>query len=95
MSTELARQVAMSPSHFAHRFRSVARTSPIQYLKHLRLMRARALLLAEGLRPSEVAPKVGYASLSHFHRDFKRQFGVAPARYARAFEGHPAILVEP
>jgi transcriptional regulator GlxA family with amidase domain len=33
----IARQVAMSPSHFAHRFREVARTSPMTYLKHLRL----------------------------------------------------------
>ena len=35
----IARHVAMSPSHFAHRFRSVARTSPMRYLKQVRLRR--------------------------------------------------------
>jgi len=77
----IARHVAMSPSHFAHRFRSVARTSPIQYLKSVRLRRARVILLSEGARPAEVAARVGYASVSHFSRDFKARFGQSPAAY--------------
>lgn len=79
----LARRAAMSPSHFAHRFRAVVRMSPMQYVKHLRLQRARTLMLRDGLRPSEVAPQVGYASTSHFTRDFKARFGTPPATYVR------------
>lgn len=90
---EVARRVAMSPSHFAHRFREVTSTSPMQYLKHVRLDRARGLLLSRGLRPSEVAGQVGYASLSHFTRDFKRRFGVAPGAYAKAFESRDVVAV--
>jgi AraC-like DNA-binding protein len=78
---EVARQVAMSPSHFAHRFRAVARTSPMRYLKQLRLEQARALMLSDGLRVSEAAARVGYESPSHFTRDFKTYFGATPARY--------------
>ncbi|WP_170135373.1 AraC family transcriptional regulator [Nannocystis exedens] len=78
----LARRVAMSPSHFAHRFRAVARVSPMRYVKHVRLHEARTLLL-RGARASEVAGQVGYASASHFTRDFKSYFGVPPAEYAR------------
>ena len=81
----IARHVAMSPSHFAHRFREIASISPMQYQKHVRLERARVLLLADGLSPAEVARSVGYASASHFTRDFKRQFGLAPTGYRRAF----------
>ena len=81
----IARQVAMSPSHFAHRFRDVARTSPMTYLKHLRLQEARVLLVHEGLRPGEVAARVGYASATHFHRDFKGRFDLPPAAYASQF----------
>jgi AraC-like DNA-binding protein len=81
----IARQVAMSPSHFAHRFRDVARTSPMTYLKHLRLHEARVLLVHEGLRPGEVAARVGYASATHFHRDFKGRFDLPPAAYASQF----------
>jgi AraC-like DNA-binding protein len=79
----IARQVAMSPSHFAHRFRAVARTSPMRYLKQVRLDEARALLLSGNLRVSEAANRVGYESPSHFTRDFKVTYGVAPAEYLR------------
>ncbi len=81
----VARHLAMSPSHFAHIFREVAGLAPMQYLKQVRLERARSLLLAEGLSAGTVAERVGYASPSHFSRDFKRSFGLAPARYASAF----------
>jgi AraC-like DNA-binding protein len=79
---DVARHVAMSPSHFAHRFRAVARVSPMRYLKQLRLHHARGLLLA-GLRVSEAASRCGFESTSHFTRDFKAFYGAAPAAYAR------------
>lgn len=79
---QLAKRAAMSPSHFAHRFREVARVSPMRYLKHVRLERA-SVLLQQQVRAGEVATRSGYASLAHFTRDFKQHFGVAPGRYAR------------
>jgi AraC-like DNA-binding protein len=82
---QVARHVAMSPSHFAHRFRAVAQTTPMRYLKQLRLQEARALLLTDGLRVSQVASRVGYESASHFTRDFKAYYGAAPAEYLRRF----------
>jgi AraC-like DNA-binding protein len=83
----IARQVAMSPSHFAHRFREIARMSPMHYLKHARMLEARLLLLHDGLRPGEAAGRVGYASPAHFHRDFKNSFALPPATYVRSFRG--------
>lgn len=85
---DLARRMAMSPSHFAHRFRAVARVSPMRYVKHVRLHEARALLL-RGARAGEVADRVGYASASHFTRDFKSCFGVPPAEYVRRLREGP------
>jgi len=81
----VARRVAMSPSHFAHRFREVARMSPMRYLKTVRLQAARELLLVRGVGAAEAAGKVGYQSVSHFTRDFGRHFGEPPARYATRF----------
>ncbi|MBC8072044.1 MAG: AraC family transcriptional regulator [Deltaproteobacteria bacterium] len=83
---QLAKRAAMSPSHFAHRFREVARVSPMRYLKHVRLERA-SVLLQQQLRAGEVATRSGYASLAHFTRDFKQHFGVAPGQYARRVAG--------
>jgi AraC-like DNA-binding protein len=82
---QIARHVGMSASHFAHRFRELARVSPMRYLRQVRLRDARALMLAEGRRPSEVAAHVGFESTSHLTREFKRLFGAAPAEYVRRF----------
>jgi AraC-like DNA-binding protein len=79
----LARKVAMSASHFAHRFSAVARITPMRYLREVRLERARTLLLAAGARAGDVARHVGFESPAHFAREFKRRYGVPPSRYQR------------
>ncbi len=82
---DIARHVGMSESSFAHRFREVARTSPMRYLRQTRLDHARVLMLSAGARPSEAAAQVGFESTSHFTREFKRLYGAPPADYARRF----------
>jgi AraC-like DNA-binding protein len=78
---QLARRVAMSPSHFAHRFTAVARVSPMRFVREVRLAAACALLGAPGARAGDVGTRVGFESPAHFAREFKRRFGVAPSRY--------------
>jgi AraC-like DNA-binding protein len=80
----LARKAAMSASHFAHRFSAIARTSPMRYLREVRLEEARTMLLANKARAGEVATHVGFGSAAHFAREFKRRFGVPPSHYLRA-----------
>jgi len=91
----IARHVAMSPSHFAHRFREVARTSPMTYLKQTRLHAARVSLLQGSGSPAEIAARVGYQSAAHFSRDFKSYFSLPPATYARRFRDDPARSQDP
>ncbi|MFO0722725.1 MAG: AraC family transcriptional regulator [Myxococcota bacterium] len=83
---DLAKRASMSPSHFAHRFREIARVSPMRFLKQLRLNEARALLVNQGLRVSEVAARAGYESASHFNRDFKAYFGASPSDYLKRLQ---------
>ena len=80
----LARSAAMSPSHYAHRFRAVARMSPMRYVREVRLERARTLLFEHGARASFVAAQVGFESPAHFAREFKRRFGAPPSQLMRA-----------
>lgn len=77
----LARRAAMSPSHYAHRFRAVARISPMRYLREVRLERARTLLAEGNVRAGEVALCVGFESAPHFTREFKRRFGAPPSQF--------------
>ncbi|MDF3932548.1 AraC family transcriptional regulator [Pseudomonas citronellolis] len=75
---DLAAQAHMSPAAFHLHFKAVTATSPIQYLKSLRLHRARLLMLQQGLAAAAASYQVGYESPSHFGREFKRLFGRSP-----------------
>jgi AraC-like DNA-binding protein len=88
--TQIARQVAMSPSHFAHRFRAVARVTPARYARDARLDHARSLLLSSGARASDVAARTGFESPAHFSREFKRRFGEPPSSYLKKQVRHPS-----
>jgi AraC-like DNA-binding protein len=46
-------------------------------------MRAKELLAA-GVRPSEIAPRVGFYDQSQLNRHFRRIVGTTPGAYARA-----------
>lgn len=75
---ELARTAHMSTSTFYEAFRSVTSLSPLQYLKEIRLDRARQLLVWDGASARRAATAVGYTSASQFSREFKRRFGRSP-----------------
>ena len=76
----LARTAGMSESSFHVHFKLVTGTSPLQYLKDLRLIEARALLSGGRHNVATAGFAVGYESPTHFSRDYVRKFGVPPSR---------------
>lgn len=76
---DLAQQNAMSVSSFHRAFKRVTGDSPLQYLKKIRLDKAKSLLVHEKMRVNNVAYEVGYESPSQFSREFKRYFKVPPS----------------
>ena len=79
---DLARTAGMSASSFHDHFRSVTGTTPLQYVKELRLIEARRLLSDESCSVSAAAYCVGYESPTHFSRDYSRKFGCPPSQDA-------------
>lgn len=75
---DLADESALGLAAFHHHFRAVTRTSPMQYLKSIRLHQARLLMLRQGMTAASAAHAVGYESPSQFSREFKRLFGLSP-----------------
>jgi AraC-like DNA-binding protein len=75
---EMARLAGMSVSTFHHNFKAVTATSPLQYVKGVRLHRARLLMVQADHNASMAAAAVGYESASQFGREFKRFFGASP-----------------
>ena len=94
-TNELARLAGMSVSVFHQNFKRVTDTSPIQYIKQVRLHRARSLMAYDGHNAGTAANEVGYESQSQFGREFKRLFGMTPAQDAAQLRAQsPAKVVQ-
>jgi AraC-like DNA-binding protein len=76
----LAEHVGMSESSLHHHFKAVTGMTPMQYQKQLRLYEARRLMLVEGLDVGAAGYGVGYQSPSQFSREYRRLYGLSPAR---------------
>jgi AraC-like DNA-binding protein len=77
---DLASYAALDKFHLCRAFRAQIGMPPHAYLTHLRIQRAK-VLLAAGVRASELAPRVGLYDQSQLTRHFRRIVGVTPARY--------------
>ena len=75
----LANQIDMSPATLHRHFKAVTATSPMQYVKAIRLHKARMFMVADGLGVAMAASRVGYESPSQFSREYKRFFKTTPA----------------
>ena len=52
-----------------------------QYLKSLRMQRAKQLIDSTFLNTKEIMQKVGMTDESHFVREFKKVYGLPPGSY--------------
>lgn len=77
---ELADLAGMSSSSFHEHFKSVTATTPLQFLKDLRLLVAQQKLLTTTLPVSTVGFDVGFESTAHFSREYARKFGHSPSQ---------------
>jgi AraC family transcriptional regulator of arabinose operon len=78
---EMARLVNLSASRLRHLFKTETGKTPAQYLKYLRLQKAELLLRTTFLTIKEIANRVGLPTGSHFVREFKKVYRVAPTTY--------------
>ena len=84
----LASAAALSPSRFAHAFRSEVGMAVRPYLRWLRL--AHALEVASrGGSLTDAAHHAGFADSAHFTRTMRRHFGVTPGSILRSLRPPP------
>ena len=82
----MADRVAMSPRHFARRFRAEVGETPARYVERVRVEAARRRL-EESVDPIDaIAPACGFGTTETMRRSFARALGVAPAEYRRRFQ---------
>ncbi len=79
----LAQMAGLSASHYSRLFKKSVGYSPIEYLTHLRIDRAKELLALSDYRLKAIAQSVGYTDEFYFSRIFKKIEGISPRDYAK------------
>jgi len=85
---KLAAEAGMSVPSYHADFKSLTGTTPIQYIKALRLHEARLMVARRKGSMAMIAAAVGYASPAQFSRDFKRHFHRTPSEEAKWMQEH-------
>jgi AraC-like DNA-binding protein len=81
---QLADQVGMGTSAFAHRYPESCGETPYQTVLRLKVETAKRLLLWEEISVQQAADRTGFSSPFHLSRVFKRLEGLAPTHWLRA-----------
>jgi len=82
LSLSRVAQVANTSSYyFCKMFKKATGLNFTHYVARVRIERAKNLLLNPNLRVSEIAFEVGFQSLTHFNRVFKKIIGRCPTAY--------------
>jgi AraC-like DNA-binding protein len=85
---QVAKAVNTSTFYFCKMFKKVTGINFTDYLSRLRIEKSKSLLLDRNLRVSEIAFEVGFQSLTHFNRVFKKLLGQSPTEYRAQLLGN-------
>ncbi|MFD0960563.1 AraC family transcriptional regulator [Paenibacillus chungangensis] len=89
--SELAKQLNLSRSQLSKIFSKVYGLSPRQYLSRRKWNNAKELLTTTNLTVYSIAEQLGFRSVNHFSRQFRRWVGVSPNQYRRSKTDGPQV----
>ena len=78
---QVAKAVNTSSFYFCKLFKKATGLNFTDYVSRVRIEKAKNLLLNPNLRISEIAYEIGFQSLTHFNRVFKKVTGQSPTGY--------------
>ncbi|MBK6998005.1 MAG: helix-turn-helix transcriptional regulator [Lewinellaceae bacterium] len=76
---ELSRKMTMSYQTLHRKITALTNLSPVQFIRLIRLSKARTLLQTTQLPISEIAFEVGFNDAKYFSRVFTEEFGQTPS----------------
>jgi AraC-like DNA-binding protein len=80
---DLAEIADMSVPNFFRCFRRVTGSTPINFLRRVRINQAKRRLIESTDSIKEVAEQVGYSDQFYFSRDFKHHTGMSPSDFRK------------
>jgi TolB-like protein/AraC-like DNA-binding protein len=75
---ELVREAGMSHSNLNRKLKAITNQNASQFIREIRLKKAKEFLLNEDLTVAEISYRVGFGSPTYFNKCFREYFGVAP-----------------
>ncbi|MCI5569233.1 MAG: helix-turn-helix domain-containing protein [Candidatus Alectryocaccobium sp.] len=91
----IADELYVNRSYISRVFTEVNGYTLVRYHNYIRCIRSLEMLDDPRMKIEDVSEKVGYSSLSHFIKEFKRQFGVTPSEYRKRGIKRGKILDRP
>ena len=79
----IARMFYLNESYFCRLFKRTTGKSYKAYIKDLKLEYSISLLHSTKLSVTEIAIRCGYATPSHFNREFKARYGMPPTQFRK------------
>lgn len=84
---DLASAVCLGRTVFNDKMKSLVGLTPNRFLIHVRLERAKYLIVNSQFTFSEIAGKVGFSDSRYFSKCFKREVGLTPSEYRDQKQG--------
>lgn len=80
---ELALKCGLNEYKLKKGFKQLYGISPMEYVRNVRMSLAKELISNSEKTISEIAFELGYSHSQHFHRAFKKEFGVVPTVFRK------------
>ena len=81
--SQLASECNVSEVYLRRKFSETMGVSPAKYRNELRLNKAISYLKFGDISVQEISDTLGYATVSHFIKEFKSRFGISPLQYRK------------
>lgn len=75
---DMAKEAGMSHSNLNRKLKTISNQNSSQFIREIRLKKAKELLLNENLTIAEISYRVGFGSPTYFSNCFREYFGVSP-----------------
>ena len=84
---DLTRLSLLNEKNLRRLFMKKYHCSPMQYINHLKLEKAKYYLISSEMNISEIASTCGFDDSNYFSRKFKQEFGVSPREFKQSIGG--------
>lgn len=80
----MARALAVSRTVLYGKVKTLSGMSPVDFVRHVRIMKAEKMVAGTDMTLSEIAYAVGFTDPKYFSRTFKQKTGLTPSEYRKS-----------